>query len=107
MTQEIRKNIRRASGIMALSVIFSRGIGFIREWVFTQTLGASSTTDVYLSSFVIPDFLNYLMAAGALSISLIPILSECLNDEDHKLSERVFRTISTVMCSVLIILIIL
>ena len=92
---------------MALSVIFSRGIGFIREWVFTQTLGASSTTDVYLSSFVIPDFLNYLMAAGALSISLIPILSECLNDEDHKLSERVFRTISTVMCSVLIILIIL
>ncbi len=82
---------------MAVSVILSRIIGFIREWVFTQTLGASVTTDVYLSSFVIPDFLNYLMAAGALSISLIPILSECLSHKDNKLSERVFRTISTTM----------
>lgn len=107
MTQEIKKNIRRASGIMAASVILSRGIGFLREWVFTQTLGASSMTDVYLSSFVIPDFLNYLMAAGALSISLIPILSECLNHEDKKLTEKVFRTVSTVMGLVLIVLIIL
>lgn len=107
MTQEVRKNIRRASGLMALSVVFSRVIGFVREWVFTQTLGASSTTDVYLSSFVIPDFLNYLMAAGALSISLIPILSECLSQESHKLSERVFRTVSTTMCLLLLVLILL
>lgn len=105
MTQEVRKNIRRASGIMALSVILSRVIGFVREWVFAQTLGASSLTDVYLSSFVIPDFLNYLMAAGALSISLIPILSEALQHEDPKLSEKIFRTVSTVMCSVLLVLI--
>lgn len=92
---------------MAASVILSRVIGFVREWVFTQTLGASSMTDVYLSSFVIPDFLNYLMAAGALSISLIPILSESLNHPDKKLTENVFRTISTVMGIFLIVLIIL
>ena len=90
---------------MALSVILSRVIGFIREWVFAQTLGASSISDVYLSSFVIPDFLNYLMAAGALSISLIPILSEALQTGDHKLSEKIFRTVSTVMGLILIVLI--
>lgn len=105
MTQEARKNIRRASGIMVLSVILSRVIGFVREWVFAQTLGATATTDVYLSSFVVPDFLNYLMAAGALSISLIPILAECLNHEDRRLGEKVFRTISTVMCFILIVLV--
>lgn len=92
---------------MAASVILSRVIGFFREWVFTQTLGASAMTDVYLSSFVIPDFLNYLMAAGALSISLIPILSECLNHEDKNLTENVFRTVSTVMGILLISLIFL
>jgi putative peptidoglycan lipid II flippase len=107
VTQETRKNIRRASGVMALSVVLSRVIGFVREWVFTQTLGASSTTDVYLSSFVIPDFLNYLMAAGALSISLIPILSECLSQGNPKLSEKVFRTVSTVMSLFLLVLIFL
>lgn len=90
---------------MALSVILSRVIGFIREWVFAQTLGASSISDVYLSSFVIPDFLNYLMAAGALSISLIPILSEALQTGDNKLSEKIFRTVSTVMGLILIVLI--
>ena len=106
MTQEVKKQIRRASGIMALSVILSRVIGFVREWVFAQTLGASAVTDVYLSSFVIPDFLNYLMAAGALSISLIPILSECLQQGDNRLSEKVFRTTSTVMGLVLLVLIV-
>jgi putative peptidoglycan lipid II flippase len=41
-----------------------------------QTLGATRQADLYFASFTVPDFLNYLLAAGALSIVFIPIFVE-------------------------------
>ena len=48
-------------------------MGLIREQIIGRTLGASRQADLYFASFTLPDFLNYLLAAGALSIVFIPI----------------------------------
>jgi putative peptidoglycan lipid II flippase len=41
-----------------------------------RTLGATRQADLYFASFTLPDFLNCLLAAGALSIVFIPIFVE-------------------------------
>ena len=51
-------------------------IGLVREQIIGRTLGASRQADLYFASFTLLDFLNYLLAAGALSIVFIPIFLE-------------------------------
>jgi putative peptidoglycan lipid II flippase len=53
-----------ASLIWAGSIFLSRVIGLVREQIIGRTLGASRAADVYFASFTLPDFLNYLLAAG-------------------------------------------
>jgi len=53
-------------------------MGLVREQVIGRTLGASRQADLYFASFTLPDFLNYLLAAGALSIVFIPIFLKYL-----------------------------
>ena len=72
-----------ASIIWASSIFLSRVMGLIREQIIGRTLGASRTADLYFASFTLPDFLNYLLAAGALSIVFIPIFLAHLERGDH------------------------
>jgi putative peptidoglycan lipid II flippase len=67
------RTIAFASMIWASSIFLSRVIGLIREQIIGRTLGATRQADLYFASFTLPDFLNYLLAAGALSIVFIPI----------------------------------
>ena len=48
--------------------------------IIGRTLGASRPADLYFASFTLPDFLNYLLAAGALSIVFIPIFVKYLEN---------------------------
>jgi putative peptidoglycan lipid II flippase len=67
------RTIAFASIIWASSIFLSRVIGLVREQTIGRTLGATRQADLYFASFTLPDFLNYLLAAGALSIVFIPI----------------------------------
>ena len=89
------------------SVLLSRVIGFVREWILAKTVGASAMTDVYSASFTIPDFLNHLMAAGALSISFVPLLATYLAKDNKQFAERVFRTIASTMGVLILLFIVL
>ncbi len=59
-------------------------MGLIRELIIGRTLGASRQADLYFASFTLPDFLNYLLAAGALSIVFIPIFLGHLQRGDER-----------------------
>ena len=78
------RTIGIASAIWAASIFLSRVMGLVREQVIGRTLGASREADLYFASFTLPDFLNYLLAAGALSIVFIPIFLAHLQQGDHK-----------------------
>ncbi|MGO9674994.1 MAG: murein biosynthesis integral membrane protein MurJ [Methylocella sp.] len=73
-----------ASAIWAGSIFLSRIMGLVREQIIGRTLGASREADLYFASFTLPDFLNYLLAAGALSIVFIPIFLEHLERDDKE-----------------------
>ena len=101
----ISRNVRRAATLLMVSIFISRVIGFLREWILARTVGASNLTDVYYASFTIPDFLNYLMASGALSISFIPILGDCRAAGRTDLGRDLFRALATLVGGVLLILV--
>jgi putative peptidoglycan lipid II flippase len=91
------RTVERTMGIAALivggGVLLSRILGQIREIIFAWLLGASPVTDQYVAAFRIPDFLNYLLAGGFLSITFIPIFSRYLADDDEESGWEALRAI--------------
>jgi putative peptidoglycan lipid II flippase len=86
--------VRIASAIWAGSIFLSRIMGLVREQVIGRTLGASRQTDLYFASFTLPDFLNYLLAAGALSIVFIPMFLEYLERGDEERGWKAFSVVA-------------
>lgn len=83
-----------ASAVWAGSILLSRILGLLREQIIGRTLGASRQADLYFASFTLPDFLNYLLAAGALSIVFIPIFVKYLEDGQEQRGWEAFSAIA-------------
>lgn len=83
-----------ASAIWAGSILLSRVMGLVREQIIGRTLGASRQADLYFASFTLPDFLNYLLAAGALSIVFIPIFLKYLESGEEQRGWEAFSVIA-------------
>ncbi len=72
-----------AALIMAISILISRFMGLIRDKVISWQFGASGETDLYFTAFVLPDFINYLLAGGYVSITIIPLLSKIFTEDEN------------------------
>lgn len=81
-----------ATLIMAASVLLSRLMGLIRDKVVSWNFGAGAEADIYFAAFVVPDFINYLLAGGYISITLIPLLSKRF-EEDREDGWRFFSAV--------------
>jgi putative peptidoglycan lipid II flippase len=96
-TYTLSHNTRRTIGIASIiwgsSIFLSRIMGLVREQIIGRTLGATRQADLYFASFTLPDFLNYLLAAGALSIVFIPIFLEYVESGEY---ERGWRALSAI-----------
>ena len=88
------RTIGIASAIWGISIFLSRIMGLVREQIIGRTLGASREADLYFASFTLPDFLNYLLAAGALSIVFIPMFLEYFGRGDRDGSWKAFSAIA-------------
>lgn len=88
------RTIGIASVIWATSIFLGRIMGLVREQIIGRTLGASRQADLYFASFTLPDFLNYLLAAGALSIVFIPIFLEHIQRGDQDRGWHAFSVIA-------------
>ena len=83
-----------AAAIVAGGVLLSRVLGLVRQIVFAWILGAGTTGDEYFVAFIIPDFLNYLLAGAYMAITLIPILSRHIARGDEEDAWRAFWAIT-------------
>src|SRR4030066_1762214 len=97
MAHSPSRQIRRAAAVMMASVFLSRILGYARRAVLAYQPGATPETDAYFAAFTIPDFLNYLLAGGALSITFIPIFARTLAEGREAEGHRSFSTIATIM----------
>ena len=87
------RRIARAAWMVSAGILLSRLLGFARNVVLANRLGDTPLADAYEAAFIIPDFLNYLLAGGFLAITFIPILSRYLAQGDEKGGERAFNAV--------------
>jgi putative peptidoglycan lipid II flippase len=82
-----------AAVILAASVLLSRVLGFVREAVLANRVGAGAEMDAYRAAFQIPDLLNYFLAGGALSIAFIPMYTRVLGRDGEAAAQRLFALV--------------
>ncbi len=69
-----------------VTMLGAQVLGFVRTMLINGKYGTTGpeSTDAYFAAFKIPDFFFYLVAAGALSVAFIPILTEHIKRYDRK-----------------------
>ncbi|MFN3202273.1 MAG: murein biosynthesis integral membrane protein MurJ [Bradymonadia bacterium] len=77
------RQIGVAALIYGLANLLSRLIGLVREAVIGRTLGDGDGADIFRASFVLPDYLLYLLAGGAISLVFIPLFQKHRADGDE------------------------
>jgi putative peptidoglycan lipid II flippase len=101
------RRIVQSTGIIMGTILLSRILGFLREWMVAHQMGSSAITDSYYAAFTLPDFLNNLVAAGALGLVFVPVFAKYLAEDREDEAWHVFSTVMTFMTIALGILILL
>jgi len=92
-----------ATLLLITAVMASRVIGYARDAYIAWAYGAGGATDAYVAAFTLPDFLNYIVAGGAASITFISIYTRFLAEKRNHEAEKTFSIIITVMTAVMIV----
>ena len=92
-----------ATLLLISAVMLSRVIGYARDAYIAWAYGAGGATDAYVAAFTLPDFLNYIVAGGAASITFISIYTRFLAEKRKEDAEKTFSIIITVMTAVMIV----
>ncbi|MGB7129638.1 MAG: lipid II flippase MurJ, partial [Candidatus Sulfotelmatobacter sp.] len=85
------------------TVMLSRVIGYVREAYIAYAFGAGQQTDAYVAAFTLPDWLNYIVAGGAASITFISIYTRFLAEKRDADAEKTFSVVITVMTAVMVV----
>ncbi|HKY34037.1 MAG TPA: murein biosynthesis integral membrane protein MurJ [Candidatus Polarisedimenticolia bacterium] len=78
--EETRRLVRSA-GVMSLMTLLSRVLGYVRDNLQAQMLGASRTADAFIIAFRIPNLLRRLVGEGAFTAAFVPTLSDYTRPE--------------------------
>lgn len=88
------RTLARAGLTVAAAYFLSRVLGWVRIVVITNLFHAGTELDAYFAAFRLPDAIFQLVAAGALSSAMVPVLAGLFTrDED----DRAWRVVSTVL----------
>ncbi len=96
-----RQQIGPAAIIVGAGILLSRFMGLFRDKLISLLFGATQESDIYFAAFVIPDFINYMLAGGYFSITLIPFLTKYFeeNEEDGwRFFSTVFLWVAVSIC---------
>jgi putative peptidoglycan lipid II flippase len=92
-----------AAILMTSAVLVSRVIGYGREAFVAWRFGANAVTDAFYAAFTIPDWLNYLVAGGTLSVTLLPVYGRHLAAGDEDGANRALMAVTQVLVPVLVL----
>ena len=99
------RSLARAGLIVTVAFAASRVLGGLRLAIITAVFPLGSPgLDSFLAAFTIPDLIFQLVAAGALSSALIPIIAGLHAQNDDSRAWRVASTVGNLMLATLIVL---
>jgi putative peptidoglycan lipid II flippase len=91
-----------ATLLLMTAVMLSRVVGYVREAYIAYAFGAGGQTDAYVAAFTLPDWLNYIVAGGAASITFISIYTRFLAEKREADAQKTFSVVITVMSAVMV-----
>jgi putative peptidoglycan lipid II flippase len=93
-------SVSEASFILMASFFLSAALGAVRQILFNAQFGVSPQANAYYAAFRLPDTLFSLIAGGALSSAMIPVL---LNARQKEGEGSGWRLISVVLTSLILV----
>ena len=111
-TRKTRKRISFGGVAMLLisSALIGQLLGFLRTKLVNANFSSAgpNSTDAYFAAFIIPDLFFYTLAAGALGVAFMPVLSDRLHKGDKKgmwqLTSSLLNLLSMVMLAVAVVI---
>jgi putative peptidoglycan lipid II flippase len=87
------RRIAAVALVLAGSVLLSRVLGWAREMVLANYLGATPEADAYRAAFQIPDILNHFLAGGAFSLAFVPFYTRVRALRGEAAAQHVLATV--------------
>src|SRR5262245_13014093 len=90
-------SVAEASFILMASFFLSAALGAIRQILFNAQFGVGTEANAYYAAFRLPDTLFSLIAGGALSSAMIPILLSTVREEGEEAGGRLNNLVMTIL----------
>jgi putative peptidoglycan lipid II flippase len=84
-----------AAVLLATVTVFARLMGFVRVLVFAHTVGPSCLGDAYYTANTIPNILFDVVAGGALSSIVVPVLAGPVDEGARERADRIASALLT------------
>jgi putative peptidoglycan lipid II flippase len=98
--------IAQASFILMVSFFTSAALGAIRQVLFNAQFGVGSDVNAYYAAFRLPDTLFSLVAGGALSSAMIPVLLTTSREEGAAAGARLVNIILTTLLAFFVLIVV-
>ncbi len=96
--------LARAGLVVTILFFFSRLLGYVRTIAIAGSVPDVGDLSPFYAAFRIPDLLFQLVAAGALSSALIPVMASLFATDQEARAWRVVSTVATLMLALLALL---
>lgn len=93
----------RAAVVLSALYFLARFIGLFQSALITALLPPDAA-DAYKYAFSLPDFLNYLVAGGAMSLTFIPLFTSMWDKGKEAQAWRFYSALASLMSVVLIVM---
>jgi putative peptidoglycan lipid II flippase len=104
LTREL--SIAEASFVLMSSFFFSALLGAVRQVLFNAQFGAGADATAYYAAFRLPDTLFSLIAGGALSSAMIPVLLSTSKDDSEDAARRLTSLVLNTMLAAFAVIVV-
>ena len=87
--------LAKASIVLSAAFLVSRLLGYVRVAVLADGFGIGPELDAFYAAFRLPELVYQLVAAGALTSGLVPVLAGLVATEQDERARRVVSAIGT------------
>src|SRR5271154_6187098 len=92
----------RAVRTVAGLTMVSRVLGFARDLLMADLLGAGPTADAFFVAFKLPNFFRRLFAEGAFSVTFVPLFAKTAHSDGKEAAARFAEEAQAILLAILI-----
>jgi putative peptidoglycan lipid II flippase len=96
------KVLVKNAGKIAFGTALSRILGYIRDMLVANLLGAGTFTDAFYTAFRMSSFFRRLLGEGSFSVAFIPVFSEYLNTQKKIETQKFLNIVFTILLLILV-----